>query len=81
MPDIPKHLLAAPTLGAVRRAHNQDGWCEEAEHLFAITACTEAVRYLLIERLDSIQRFLAAGATPDQAVARLADLIAIWHLS
>ncbi len=35
----------------------------------------EAQRRVLIERLDSIARFLAAGATPEQALYRLCDLV------
>jgi hypothetical protein len=35
----------------------------------------EAMRRTVIERLDSIMRFLAVGATPEQALYRLVDLV------
>lgn len=81
MLEVPPDKLDTPTLGAWRRAHGlpHDGLTEEARHMLAVTIVQEAERRVLIERLDSIQRFLVAGATPDQAAARLANLVATWY--
>jgi hypothetical protein len=74
---IPPEKLAAPTLGAWRREHGvTDEWCDEAKVAFAVAIVEEAQRYILLERLDSIMQFLAVGATPDQAMARVRQLVA-----
>lgn len=79
MPAVPTDRLDTPTIGAWRRAHAVNSWSDDARHLYAVTIATEAQRRLLLERLDSITHFLHVGATPDQAIARLADLVATWH--
>ena len=79
MPTVPTDIADTPTIGHYRRAHHHDRWSPEAQHLFAVTVADEALRRLLIERLDQIQHFLVDGATPHQAIARLADIVATWH--
>jgi hypothetical protein len=74
--DIPPELLAAPTLGAIRRQHGYDDWCLEARIAAAFELALESQRRIIIERLDSIMEFLAVGATPDQAIARIRRLVA-----
>jgi hypothetical protein len=76
-PDPTK--LDTPTLGAWQRAHGSTGWSDEARHLFATMLAQEALRRALLDRLDNIQQFLAAGATPDQAIARLTQLITDYY--
>jgi hypothetical protein len=75
-PDIPVEKLAAPTLGAWRRANGVEGWCDEARVLLAVELVHEAQRRILLERLDSIMEFVAVGATPDQAMNRIRRLVA-----
>ena len=79
MPTVPTDIADTPTIGAWRRAHNTTQWSDEAQHLFAVTIADEALRRLLIERLDQIQHFLDSGATPHHPVNRLADNLATWH--
>lgn len=75
-PVIPPDKLASPTLGAVRRQHDHgDEMCEEARVLLALELIYEARRLLLLERLDGVMQFLAAGAEPDQAMRRLRQLV------
>jgi hypothetical protein len=82
--DIPPEALAAPTLGAIRRAqgiaedpaHPFAHMCEEARVAFAWELGQEAKRRIVLERLDSIMQYLAVGATPDQAMTRLERLMA-----
>jgi hypothetical protein len=74
-PDIPPERLAAPTLGAYRRAHGLgDGWTAEGLHLFAVTLAEEARRFLVFERLAGIVRFLEIGGSVDQATTQLVAL-------
>jgi hypothetical protein len=73
-PDIPPARLAAPTLGAYRRAHGIGDWPIEARHLFAVTVVEEARRRLVLERLAGIYRFLEIGGTVDQATAQIVTL-------
>ena len=79
MSTVPTDIADTPTIGAWRRAHNHTQWSDDARHLYAVTACNEALRFVIADRLESIQRFLAVGATPDQAIAQLADLVASYH--
>jgi hypothetical protein len=64
-----------PTLGAWRRARGVTGWCDEAKIAFAVAVVEEARRRVLLERLDGVCQFLAAGATPDQAMGRVVRLV------
>jgi hypothetical protein len=73
---IPAETLAKPTLGAVRRRLGIDGWCDEARIAFAYELVCEARRRILIDELEGVLRFMAAGATSDQALARLTRLVA-----
>jgi hypothetical protein len=80
-PELPAEKLQAPTLGAIRRqaGHIDDPceWvCEEARIAFAVELIREAQRRVLLDVLDSIMQFLAVGATPDQAMARIRKLVA-----
>jgi hypothetical protein len=75
----PDEKLAAPTLGAYRRRHGHTGWCEEARIAFAVELVQEAQRCILIEQLDGVMQFVAAGATPDQIVRRMERLVDDYH--
>jgi hypothetical protein len=51
----------------------------EAKHFLAVTLVTEAQRRVLLDKLDAIAGFLWTGATPDQAVAEVVDLVDTYH--
>jgi hypothetical protein len=72
---VPPERLSTPTLGAVMQAAGATMWCDEAKVIFAATVVQEAQRRILLERLNGICHFLAAGATPDQAITRLVRLV------
>jgi hypothetical protein len=74
-PEIPVAKLRSPTLGAWQRANGVTGPCDEARVLLAVEIVHEAQRRILLERLDSIMEYLAVGATPDQAMARVRRLV------
>jgi hypothetical protein len=74
-PDIPPERLAAPTLGAYRRAHGMTGWSIEGRHLFALAVAEEARRRALLERFDFVCEFLCTGGTVDQATELLLAII------
>jgi hypothetical protein len=84
---IPPEKLSSPTLGAVRRARGivEDPavpfahLCDEARVSMAYELAQEARRHILLERLDGVMEFLAVGATPDQAMARIERLIAEYR--
>jgi hypothetical protein len=76
---IPEEKKNSPTLGAWRRQHGVTGWCDEAKVAFATEVVYEAQRRILMERLDGVCQFLAAGATPDQALARIERVVAEWQ--
>jgi hypothetical protein len=68
-----------PTVGAVLRQRGATGWCAEAKVAFAVALAEEALRRVLLDRLDGVMHFLAVGGTPDQAVARLERLVCEYH--
>lgn len=61
------------TIGAVQR--ERGGWSVEARVLLATALVGEARRRVLVERLDNVMHFLAAGGPPDAAAARLVQLV------
>lgn len=63
-------------MGAYRRRHGHIGWCEEARIALAVEVIQEAQRRVLIDVLDGVMQFLAAGATADQAMVRVRKLVA-----
>jgi len=71
--------ISREPLWAWRQANGDRGLCEEARVALAVEIVQEAQRRALLERLDSVMEFLAVGATPDQAVARLECLIAEYR--
>ena len=78
------NLLAAPTLGAIRRraGHTDDpsGWvCAEAKVALAVELVQEAQRCALFDRLDGVMQFVAAGASPDQIVRRIERFVDDYH--
>lgn len=65
----------SPTIGAVRRARGITSWCDEARHMFAMAVAEEALRRVLLERLDSVMHFLAVDGPITEATRRLAVLL------
>jgi hypothetical protein len=72
-PDT-SYLPDGPSLEPLRA-----GLCEEARIMHAQMFIEEARRRLLLDHLDSLCRFLVAGATVDQTAERLSDLLDALH--
>jgi hypothetical protein len=71
---IPPERLAAPTLGAWRRAHGITGWALEGRHAFAVALVDEALRRAILDRLDGILIALHRGHDPRHIAARVTRL-------
>jgi hypothetical protein len=76
---VPPEMLASATLGSWRRANGVTSWSDYARVYLATLLIEEAQRRVLLERLDGIMQFLAAGAQPDQAMGRLVRLVDEYH--
>lgn len=72
---VPTRLLESPTLGALRRRHGITGPCDEAKVLRSFLVADRLLAYHLVEELDGICRFVAAGGYVHQAAGRLARLL------
>jgi hypothetical protein len=72
---LPAGVLAVETLGAYRR-RTGTGVAVEARVALAVALVEEARRRVLAERLAGVYRFLEAGATVEQAAARLDRILA-----
>lgn len=67
-------LMRAPTLGALRRQAAEVERQAETTWLQACEMATDLERRRVIEELDGILRFTAAGATPAAIAGRLRSL-------
>lgn len=77
--ELPTGWEQRPTLGAIRRQQGAEGPSEHAKVALAMALAEQALAVGLEERIVEIVGFLRKGATPDQVVARLVDLVDDYH--